>query len=821
LTKKKKKKELKEQKEDTRKNQGSIESDTDRWLSIAILILLPFIYFFPYIFDPGRMIFGTDWTPVGGYARMFWKWSFFLDFLTVPKWTPYLFSGFSSITAYADTTFYPLYLLTAIFPANLQQVLLFTIHSCLGGIGIFFLLRLLGCGIYPALFAGVVYEYSGVMLTTTYAGHLGRMVAVALLPVSFYFLLRALKRRSLASFLLFGGFIGLHLLGGHFQMTYLALISMFLFLLYYLFTHIKDGWKERLNLVFYFGLSGLLASALNAVRYLPTYVGLEHGARGFERGYEYATSWSLPVIEIFDIIVPHFSGSSIQAFNNYWSLNYFKLGGEYLGILPVVLAIAAIAVLWKQRNVKFFFFYTILFILFAFGGNTPFYKIPYHVIPMLPKFRAPAMLFFMASFGLIVLAGIGLNAVTGENSRKRELSRAVGVITAVFFLLAIVLTIFGGQVLGFLKGLVGDNIETTYGVSERVRRLGLLELHFPDIQKRMWIGSILSLILYGGLYLLEKGKATKRQVVLGLMLITVFDQWSVDRHYLESAPPHDTYFAEDDVVSFLKRDRDLFRVFPMQYRHNKDGLLLLNSIQSIGGYGANPPRRYQQFIGAGESVMFNPINLYKDRDLLNLLNVKYIILPPLPEDLSVLSQTDRRMAKAFKDYVSLYEKVFSGSHDIYLNSNSLPRVYVVHDYRIVDNEEKALEAVLGADFDYGRSVILEKDPGIENTEGVEGLTPVKIIDYDPHKLTCSVDLAEPGILVVCENHHPDWKVYVDGEEKELLHANHVAKGVAVTGGLHTVEFKYRSYAFEVGKIITLLSFVVVGWLIYGWRRGKY
>lgn len=798
---------------------------------VLMLFLLPIAYFFPYLVDPGRMLFGTDWIPTGGYARFFWQRSFFLEELTVSKWMPYLFSGFSTVTAYSDTFFYPLNLITIIFPTNLQRVILFALNAGIGGTGLFYLLRRLRCGMYPALFGGVVYEFSGVILTTTYAGHLGRGISAALMPVSFYFLLRALDRRSIGAFLLFGGFAGLHLFGGHFQMSYLALVSLSLTMLYYLFVHLKEGWGQRFRVAVLFALAVAFASALTAVKYLPPYFGLEEGARGFERGYEYATSWSLPVGEVFDLLVPNFSG----ILDGYWGVNYFKLSNEYFGVLALILALAAVIVMWRERWVKFFTFYTILFFLFAFGGNTPFYHLPYHVVPLLTKFRAPAMFVFMATFGLIMLAGLGLGSIVSKETEGKRLGWVIGVITALLLFLALGMTFFGDGIVNLIRSSIGETLEAAYGQAEKARRLGLLTGNLPAMTSRMWIAFLISAALYAGIYLFEKGKVSKRQLIFCLIMITLFDQWSLDRHYLKSSPSHERYFAADDVVSFLRSDPETYRVFPIQYRHEKDGLLLLNGIETIGGYGANPPRRYQQYIGAGESVMFNPVNLYRDRGLLDLLNVKYVIIPPLAEDLSRLSPVERNRVKAFRDYLSGYTRVFSGSHSVYLNSYYLPRAYVVHEYRIagetgettepsseaIGNENDALDMVLSTDFDHHRSVILEKDPGFVPTGDPVRFTEAMILERNPHRLVCEVDLERPGILVISENYHPDWRVRVGGIEKELLRANFVLKGVELPPGSHRVEFVYRSNAFRFGAAFTLLSYIVFAYLIYGWRKKRY
>jgi hypothetical protein len=785
--------------------------------AVALLVLLSLIYFSPYLFDQGRMIFGTDWIPTGGYARMFWQKSNFLSTGNYPCWMPHLFSGFSIVTAYGDTFFYPLNLLTSVLPTNLQRVILFSLHASIGGIGIFYLLRLMKCGVWPSLFAGVAYEFSGVILTTTYAGHLGRMIAAALLPVSFYFLFRALRGRSLGGFLLFGGFLGLHLLGGHFQMSYIGLVSMALFILYYLFARAEGGWDQRFKLALYFCLAIIMASGVAAVKYIPPYSGLAQGARGVERGYEYATSWSLPIAETVDLLVPNFSG----ILDNYWGLNYFKLSNEFTGVLPLLLAIIAVVWLWRRGWVRFFAAYVVIFLLFSYGGNTPFYEVPYHVLPLLTKFRAPAMLFFISSFGMIVLAGIGLQGILEGEGDERNLYKIIGVLTVAIFVASILFTLFGGGISGWIAGLVGDPIQKAYGAAERTRRVGLLYHNLPGVQSRLWIAFLISLSLFLGIYLFRSGKITAWQFVCGLIFVTLLDQWNVDRKYLKPAPSHEQYFAEDDVVRYLRTDSERFRVFPVQYRHDKDGLLLLNGIDTIGGYGANPPRRYQRFIGAGESVMFNPVNLFRYRGLLDILNVKYIIVPRLPGDLSHLSQVERGRVTAFLRYLEGYRKVFSGSYDIYLNPGVLPRAFVAHRFEVADGEEDALKRVLDPGFDHRHAVVLERDPGIHCTDCPDTLSGVKVVESEPQHLTCSVNLKVPGILVISENYHPDWKVFVDGSRRNLLHVDYVLKGVALTAGPHKVEFVYRSSALRIGEILTFISFGMMVLLVYGWRKRKF
>ena len=50
---------------------------------------------------------------------------------------------------------------------------------------------------------------------------------------------------------------------------------------------------------------------------------------------------------------------------------------------------------------------------------------------------------------------------------------------------------------------------------------------------------------------------------------------------------------------------------------------------------------------------------------------------------------------------------------------------------------------------------------------------------------------QPGVLLMVQRWHPDWKATVDGKPTPLLRANHLFSGVQVPAGEHVVEFHYQ------------------------------
>ena len=68
---------------------------------------------------------------------------------------------------------------------------------------------------------------------------------------------------------------------------------------------------------------------------------------------------------------------------------------------------------------------------------------------------------------------------------------------------------------------------------------------------------------------------------------------------------------------------------------------------------------------------------------------------------------------------------------------------------------------------------------------------------------------QPGYLVLADTYYPGWTAEVDGQEAELLTANHAFRAVALGTGNHTVVFRFISPAFRVGVLITLGALLVV------------
>ena len=96
--------------------------------------------------------------------------------------------------------------------------------------------------------------------------------------------------------------------------------------------------------------------------------------------------------------------------------------------------------------------------------------------------------------------------------------------------------------------------------------------------------------------------------------------------------------------------------------------------------------------------------------------------------------------------------------------------------------------------------------------------------WQPGRMTVKLDPPPPqaSYLLIAENWYPDWRAAVDGRPALVLRGDYTFITVAVPAGTKLVELTFRSELYERGKLITILSLVVLllGLLVAVARRGR-
>ena len=250
-------------------------------------------------------------------------------------------------------------------------------------------------------------------------------------------------------------------------------------------------------------------------------------------------------------------------------------------------------------------------------------------------------------------------------------------------------------------------------------------------------------------------------------------------------------FEQPEIVDFLRAQEGLFRV---DSRTDIDELwqpdaAALHGLQDVGGI-ANP------LMLAHWAALWEATG-GRDSDLYDLLNVRYVIArdgTPLPDGFVLALDAPNEL--------SVFE------HD-----DPLPRAWVAHEARVVDDFAAALAALRAEDFSPRTDVVLLDAPNVAPINA-SGSGTATVTHYGNSELIVQVESDAPGYLVLSEIWFSGWRATVNGEAAEVLRANGALRAVAVPGGESTVRlwfapagWRWGLGAFGVGTLWVLLSFV--------------
>ncbi len=762
-----------------------LEAHWDK-LILILLFAIPFLYFVKFL-SPGVMIQGSDYVSER-FPLEYWT----SGQKTFPLWYPDILSGLPVFGSPIGIPLAPLTWLIYLIPAQVVLAIKFIIFFFIAGLGMFWYLKNLGLAKYAAALGAFTYQFAGNLATTPYAGHAGRAASVAILPLLLFLVNRGLQTRQLKYFICFSLTAALAFYEGQFQINYYGLLFILAYVIYYLVSRRREFnrplWGKTLLFI---GIALIALVLLMLVVWLPVLSSLKFAARGMERGYAYSTSWALPLPELIDLLVPTYSG----LLENYWGANPFKLHTEYFGLLAVFLAFVTLIRFSRQPYVRFYGISLLIVILVAVGGATPFFRIPYALIPGFSMFRAPSLIFYLASFSFIVLAAIGFDKI----ALRRELEEKKFVsASAIFIILFIVI-----MIIALAASPAGTGNKAAAYAANR-----------PVFIRDIFLAAGLLALTFFIVFFTRRQRFPDYLAAISLLVLTSISLLPVMNRFLPAGAGPDQYYAADEIIRFLKTQPRTGRVFPLLYgrsgEHGRDNYLWFHGLASCGGASPNPIQRYQEYIGAGTSVMFNPLNLVQYPVLADLLNIRYVVGPALPEDLSAqeIARYDRETQRAllyWKSILERYRPVYRGrEHNVYVNDHCLPRAYIVADYQVCEAKD-VLKILTSTAFNPRQTVILEEEPELPRAVDTLPMAAAVITEYRANRVVCQTDHSVSGFLVLADNWHPDWRVAVDGRPARLYRANYTFRAVYVPSGKHEVVFQFVSAAFNTGKIITILT----------------
>lgn len=398
----------------------------------------------------------------------------------LPLWNPFHFLGAPLLANPQVAAFYPLnwpFFTLAPGPSLAYTMVL---HIVLAAVFMYLFARLeMGLRRPGAWLAGLCFAFGGFVGQQT--GHLNQVSVAAWLPLVLLLGARLWRRPSAPRAAACALVIGLQMLAGHTQESYMILAALGLYA-----AHLSVstyGVRRLLPMrrvaarpaITPAGAAGdppagrpwlqlgalagaaALGMALAAVQILPTLELSRLSIRSGGLSFRQASSFSLNPLDLPLSLLPNVSAAAPN-----------EMAG-YIGTAALLLAVVGAFLSPRRREARFMVILAGVALLLALGRYTPVYWAAYYGLPGINLFRVPARWLFIYSFAVAMLAGLGFDAL-------RNVPQALGNVRLARRLLA---------------GCVAAAVMTAFGVL-------LIKMHLPAAQAILvWAssaGSLLALI---------------------------------------------------------------------------------------------------------------------------------------------------------------------------------------------------------------------------------------------------------------------------------------------------------------------------------------
>ncbi|MBI4550813.1 MAG: hypothetical protein HY710_00950 [Candidatus Latescibacteria bacterium] len=732
-------------------------------LALIGLLALVLAFFWPVI--TGRAFFWDDFPehyyPFRTYTAVELRAGRF------PLWNPYLFGGIPFFAMIDTAVLYPLnwLFIPLVNDGTLSYLALewhAIAHVFLSGAGMYAFCRSVDVGRMGAFAGGTTFMLSGVVVHQLF--HVVLLNPLAWLPFLFLLFVRALDRLSLRLAVATGAVFGLMILAGHPQVFVYTAYAMGLYALVCLIGRLRSSGlgRDALRVVLVSVVAVGVGLGLAAIALLPMYELIQFSLRPGV-SFEAAVSYSLGLRQLITLIMPEFFGQTDPTTWNYWGPSLKEYGHfwetyTYIGILPLLLAGVAI-VLRRDRLTRFFGGLAVLALLLALGGSTPVYRLVYAVVPGIDKFRAPGRFGMIVGFAVAALVGLGLDALRTARGRETDRSRLrrYVFVTAGLTLAGVLVSIVAGDV---IAAWLAGSAEFSPNAQEAMAGQG----------GRFLLFAVLS---FGLLIAFLRGRRWNGLLMAAAAGLIAVDLFTAGYGFNLGRSGPEEFYPHDDLIQFIQQrqrsegGRAALRAGPyMLARRNAN---LLFRIHTLEGY-ASPLRLDRTLPPIAEG------------HALDLMNVKYKI------------QVDQQAQTA----------------RLVPSPTALPRAFVVRKYVVARDIDAVARAMKDSTFNYRNTVTLDALPSLAIPEDSPA-TPEQpaITRYEPNRMTVSVTMTKPGILVVGEVYYPAWRAYIDGRPGRLYQADGTLRAVVLPAGRHTVEFRYESTPFRVGGAISAVSLLIV------------
>lgn len=746
-------------------------------LAGVILLLVPLIWFAPVVLG-GKTLLPADnlyqfqpWASQAGLAGVgvphnellsdlvlenyVWK-TFLRQAISqgeLPLWNPYLFSGVPFLAAGQHSALYPLSLVFYALPLPLAYGVFTWLQLAIAGFGMFFFGRALRLGRAASLFAGLAMMFSGFLVVSVVFSMI--IAAAAWLPWLLACIEMIIRKQedkgdvpySPIPYVIGGAVIlGIQALAGHPEITVITLLTAG----FYSFVRLLMAWRRLGTLRRPIRLAGwllvmvTLGIALGAIQLIPLFELVSTSFRQGSASYDQVVGWAWPARQIITFLLPDFFGNPshhgwwdpvLRTWRSagpnslgepvrdvFWGVKNYVEGGNYLGILTLVLAVVAVVgaggklrvaggksqgakdgnqlALSQNGNLSdlqpatsdlrlvwLLAALALVSLLFAFG--TPLYALLFYGVPGYKQLHSAFRWVFPYTVAMTALSGFGLQMLqnwleggknTGQAGARaarsaRTIARWIAGVTLVAGVVALAAALVSMLAPGPFAAL-GQRVVDSSDLARAVFANG------QDFWGYQWrnvfhFGLFATLAGLWLLYATRNPRSADRDsraavpswiLPAAAILILVLDLFLVLGDFNPASDP-DLLEITPQSIAVLQQDKDLWRVTsfegPGTTKTLNANTAWLNGLQDVRGYDSIIPRQYVEYMKAIEpqgQLLYNRISPFYDPASLD---------DPLTDLLGV-----KYVVSELPLDVSGWEKVYDEEVSIYRNADAFPRAFI-------------------------------------------------------------------------------------------------------------------------------------------------
>jgi hypothetical protein len=710
----------------------------------------------------------------------------------LPLWIPHALSGTPLLANFQSAVFYPFNFLFFLLDNVTAWSVYIMIQPLLASIFMFLFLKNLKLGNWASILGATVFAFSGFMLVWLEYGIVGH--AGLWLPLIFLSIDKLFLEKKFEWVILGAASLSFSLLAGYPQISFYLLLIAGLYAIFCLTCLFKTETKSGITrLLFSLILMFSLSLGLASIQLVPGLELLHYSIRESDPTI-FAFNWGVvPLKNLVTFLAPDFFGNPSTL--NFWGDFPYNDGAGYVGIVPLVLA--GLGFLFcKRRQASFFRLSLIIFLILSF--ITPVALLPSR--SKIPGFTAavPARALFLVTFCLAVFSAFGLEGLL----RKEIKTKKVLLIFLVFGLFYTLLWLF----------------------VFRARRLSPKAswLTYLSVSKRNLILPT-AIFVGGSIVFLSKELVEKILnrflpflkpiwLPLSLLFLATFDLFRFGFKY-DPFSDKEFLYSSTELTQFLQSQEGLDRFVGLI----PSSMFIPYNLLSFEGYDPLHIRWFSEYANAVNEPEFEKVTSGSrwvtinniNSPLLNVAGVKYFLAFKGDAVGKWEPQPWRYPEPKFK-------MVFQyGKSQIYENTESLPRSFIAHKFKVISDKEGILKTLADSDFDASNTLILEETPAIKLEQPDDRTLEFVKINKDSYlqnRVTIQAYTQAPGLLFLSDNFYPGWRAYLDGKEIKIYRADYTFRAVSIPKGEHIIRFIYDPLPFKMGVYLSLgtLVFLIVG-----------